>query len=346
MPKNGIPDRWEYYVPIGDVIGRTRFVAFKVPLKESLCRKLPELKRFTPSILLNSISKLGMVIDLTNTNRYYNSTELTHCGIDYLKIFCEGRVVPNKNVVEKFFDAVEYYLQNNKNGLIGVHCTHGVNRTGYLICRYMIEKLEYTVKDAIKEFNKARGHDMERKEYIEHLYNLNSNICEKQCDQIVNKIDFKECANGKLSNSSNSQDSQENVAWESKYRNRNANDHTKIEMNYRKYDERNTRDCYRRNLQSTRWPSTERNAYDNFHYRNKFRNNNDFSHKIFSKNIQYKGNSNGNSFQNSLHYRRSFNGENSFSDRYVYCERNQNNFQSTYSRGKIYYTNKKKYFSD
>jgi atypical dual specificity phosphatase len=24
---------------------------------------------------------------------------------------------------------------------LGVHCTHGLNRTGYLICRYMVEKL-------------------------------------------------------------------------------------------------------------------------------------------------------------------------------------------------------------
>ena len=35
------------------------------------------------------------------------------------------------------------------DGLIGVHCTHGVNRTGYLICRYLIERLDWTPNDAI-----------------------------------------------------------------------------------------------------------------------------------------------------------------------------------------------------
>ncbi len=34
--------------------------------------------------------------------------------------------------------------------LIGVHCTHGINRTGYLICRYMINELSFKPKNAIE----------------------------------------------------------------------------------------------------------------------------------------------------------------------------------------------------
>ena len=34
--------------------------------------------------------------------------------------------------------------------LIGVHCTHGVNRTGYLICRYLIQKLKWDPDVAIQ----------------------------------------------------------------------------------------------------------------------------------------------------------------------------------------------------
>ena len=36
------------------------------------------------------------------------------------------------------------------DGLIGVHCTHGVNRTGYLICRYLIDKLHWEPENAIR----------------------------------------------------------------------------------------------------------------------------------------------------------------------------------------------------
>ncbi len=33
--------------------------------------------------------------------------------------------------------------------LVGVHCTHGLNRTGYLVCRYMIDKLDFEPEAAI-----------------------------------------------------------------------------------------------------------------------------------------------------------------------------------------------------
>lgn len=32
---------------------------------------------------------------------------------------------------------------------IGVHCTHGINRTGYFICNYMVHRLGFNVQDAI-----------------------------------------------------------------------------------------------------------------------------------------------------------------------------------------------------
>ena len=34
--------------------------------------------------------------------------------------------------------------------VIGVHCTHGVNRTGYLVCRYLVQKLKWAPESAIK----------------------------------------------------------------------------------------------------------------------------------------------------------------------------------------------------
>lgn len=33
--------------------------------------------------------------------------------------------------------------------LIGVHCTHGLNRSGFMICRYMIEEMKIPPIDAI-----------------------------------------------------------------------------------------------------------------------------------------------------------------------------------------------------
>jgi hypothetical protein len=71
--------------------------------------------------------------------------------------------------------------------LIGVHCTHGINRTGLMVCRYLIEYANWSPMDAIEgccflkeitccylieylEFQRARGHRIERQQYIDALH--------------------------------------------------------------------------------------------------------------------------------------------------------------------------------
>ncbi|KAK0159819.1 hypothetical protein PV327_010891 [Microctonus hyperodae] len=53
--------------------------------------------------------------------------------------------------------------------LIGVHCTHGLNRTGFMVCQYLVRQLGWSVSDAIKEFEIARGHTIERQPYLKAL---------------------------------------------------------------------------------------------------------------------------------------------------------------------------------
>ena len=65
----------------------------------------------------------------------------------HVKILTEGRVVPSEGVVHQFY---RYFgkaplkcqfhtraVDGTEHGLIGVHCTHGLNRTGYLVCRFL-----------------------------------------------------------------------------------------------------------------------------------------------------------------------------------------------------------------
>ncbi|OXB74804.1 UNVERIFIED_CONTAM: hypothetical protein H355_000064 [Colinus virginianus] len=71
--------------------------------------------------------------------------------------------------------------QSNK--LIGVHCTHGLNRTGYLVCRYLIDVEGMEPNAAIELFNRARGHPIERMNYIEDLQRrsgMNSGCAKKK----------------------------------------------------------------------------------------------------------------------------------------------------------------------
>ncbi|KAI8040031.1 hypothetical protein M5D96_007456 [Drosophila gunungcola] len=254
-----IPDRWLDYKPIGKRVPGTRFIAFKVPLHQHVNAKVKENLRLAPESLLESIPNLGLIIDLTNTNRYYHPSALTNHDVRHQKLMIPGKQTPNKGLAEKFCGFVADFLESNadnanwrtdvgahtlnqsviqsssqpvsqlvfrlaseesprpelsasrepgkqityggarslvmprlcllpvtrdsnnqakaksktrtrtrtrtqiqstrivhKGGpprpdkLIGVHCTHGVNRTGYLICYFMISVMKKSPAEAIK----------------------------------------------------------------------------------------------------------------------------------------------------------------------------------------------------
>lgn len=158
--KNRIPNRWEMYSNVGAVVEGTQFIAFKVPLSFDSVWNLTELGQAVPS--------LKHIVDLTNTDRYYKAGDCEELGWSYVKIKMPGHgTLPSQNCVEKFYSAVQSAEQTG--GLIGVHCTHGLNRTGYLISRFLIEKKDWQPQRAIAAFDLARGHKQERENYLEHL---------------------------------------------------------------------------------------------------------------------------------------------------------------------------------
>uniref|UniRef100_UPI00358FA277 RNA/RNP complex-1-interacting phosphatase isoform X2 n=1 Tax=Myxine glutinosa TaxID=7769 RepID=UPI00358FA277 len=186
--KNTVPDRWTNYSSIGRRMEGTRFIAFKVPLCEALLRKVPDHLQFGPMHLMFEIErqrlKLGLVIDLTNTSRYYDHQEFLHAGIDYMKIYTAGKSVPNQDVIDQFSETVKYFLGNNieNDKLIGVHCTHGVNRTGYLLCRYLIDFEHLDPEAVIYAFSAARGHPIERPNYLHDLRSVH-----KRCESAASR---------------------------------------------------------------------------------------------------------------------------------------------------------------
>lgn len=172
--RNGIPDRWLDYKAVGKRLHGTRFIAFKVPLKQSLNHQLPCANVFGPWELLDTLNKenqeLGLIIDLTFTTRYYNLQDVPE-SLLFVKIFTAGHEVPRDETILSFKRAVRRFLRDNADNdkLIGVHCTHGLNRTGYLICRYLIDVDGMDPKEAVELFNSSRGHAIERQNYLEDL---------------------------------------------------------------------------------------------------------------------------------------------------------------------------------
>jgi len=169
--KNDVPDRWEAYCKIGSVVEGTPFIPFKVPLKQCILDKVSKEvdNKWRVEDVISAVPGLGLVIDLTFTTRYYDPKIFTSNDIKHKKILTAGHGVPEEQVVEEFVKAVDSLVAEGGEKLVGVHCTHGLNRTGYLVCRYMIQRLGIEPEVAMAAFDRARGHKMERVNYIEHL---------------------------------------------------------------------------------------------------------------------------------------------------------------------------------
>jgi atypical dual specificity phosphatase len=164
------PKGWLEYSKFGQQIPGTQFVALKCPLRETMCNNLPPEQRFSPETLKLELPSLELIIDLTNTSKYYTPYELV--GLQHEKVTCTGQQVPNADVQSRFFEVVDSFLQSDESrrgGLIGVHCTHGVNRTGFLICKYMVSKMDFSPEEAVRAFNTSRGHMMEHEAYVRAL---------------------------------------------------------------------------------------------------------------------------------------------------------------------------------
>lgn len=175
-----LPDRWINYDPVGKEIRGTRFVAFKTPLKSSYFinrgSHFSEEDIFETKTLIEYATAqnktIGLVIDLTATDRYYEPREWTDRGIAYTKIRCMGHTAHDQeSSIRRFFEVVHDFLRNNADNdlLIGVHCTHGLNRTGFMICKYLIEVDGWDAATAIQQFEYCRGYKIERQPYINSL---------------------------------------------------------------------------------------------------------------------------------------------------------------------------------
>uniref|UniRef100_A0A8B9S1N7 RNA/RNP complex-1-interacting phosphatase n=1 Tax=Accipiter nisus TaxID=211598 RepID=A0A8B9S1N7_9AVES len=174
VKKNTIPDGWRSLTPVGQPIPGTRFIAFKVPLKGAINQRLTPTQKFTPKDLIAAMKalnvELGLIIDLTYTTRYYEVKDLPK-SVQYKKLYTVGLEVPDNATILQFKKWVRKFLWENAGNekLIGVHCTNGINRTGYLICRYLIDVEGWDPEAAIQAFGDARGHRMDGLVYLTDL---------------------------------------------------------------------------------------------------------------------------------------------------------------------------------
>ncbi|GJR88513.1 putative reverse transcriptase domain-containing protein [Tanacetum coccineum] len=143
---NSLPQGWLDCPPYGDAINF--IIPSKVPLRESFDDKIVINKRYSPQqgILQQRRlgRELGLVIDLTNTDRYYRESDWTtrEGRIKYVKIRCAGKdSVPDNESVEKFIQVVTQFSSQH-----ALNSNNGIYKQDYVdhLCKVFGEQLPRT----------------------------------------------------------------------------------------------------------------------------------------------------------------------------------------------------------
>ncbi|EEC03894.1 mRNA capping enzyme, putative [Ixodes scapularis] len=178
----GPPPRWLNCPRKGDLVAE-KFLPFKTPLSGVYDSQVPEANRFYPSMLLASLArykvKLGLWIDLTNTGRFYDRKEVEECGVKYLKLQCRGHgECPSVEQTQTFIQLCQNFISQNPLEVIGVHCTHGFNRTGFLIAAYLVENMSWGVEAAVQAVSVARPPGIYKGDYLLELFKRYGDMAE------------------------------------------------------------------------------------------------------------------------------------------------------------------------
>ncbi|XP_041360929.1 mRNA-capping enzyme-like [Gigantopelta aegis] len=169
-----IPPRWLECPRKGQLLAG-KFLPFKTPLDSRYREQIPDENVFDLDMLFLSLkaykTRMGLLVDLTNTTRFYNSREVDNHDCKYVKLQCKGRSeTPSEEQTQMFIDLCERFLQQKPLDVVGIHCTHGFNRTGFLLVAYLVEKQSWSLEAAVRAFAQCRPPGIYKQDYLNELF--------------------------------------------------------------------------------------------------------------------------------------------------------------------------------
>ncbi|CAH2350247.1 hypothetical protein CLIB1423_01S05798 [[Candida] railenensis] len=114
--------------------------------------------------------QLIAVIDISHDIPPYSPN--TFKFVKYYKCATVSKVVPDSGSIRRFIRLIDDILESTdiEDPLIVVHCHYGFNRTGFLICCYLIEKLGWSVQEAVDGYKMAKAPGIKHPHFIDALY--------------------------------------------------------------------------------------------------------------------------------------------------------------------------------
>eukprot|EP01059_Diplonema_ambulator_P013292 TRINITY_DN23821_c0_g1_i1.p1 TRINITY_DN23821_c0_g1~~TRINITY_DN23821_c0_g1_i1.p1 ORF type:complete len:385 (+),score=29.18 TRINITY_DN23821_c0_g1_i1:88-1242(+) len=170
------PKGWYDYPKMGGLVEGTNLVPVKVMLNRRYDGCLAAEERWGIREMMAEVEKVcGKkvvgVVDLTNTDRYYRAVDVVGMGLWHSKMWgIQGHgKVPQIAYAKEFCETIK---GTEQDGVVVVHCTHGINRTGFMICYYLSTVLGVPPAEALMRFHRARPPGMLKAAYVDMLYYL------------------------------------------------------------------------------------------------------------------------------------------------------------------------------
>lgn len=172
---NSIPPRWLGCPRKSLQLLDEKFLIFKTPLSHDYDNRVPDECLFPVDFVFNSMAsyklKLGLWIDLTFTSRFYDKKEVESHGCKYFKLQCRGfGQTPSPEQTQTFIHLCQSFISENPLEIIGVHCTHGFNRSGFMLVSFLVENYGWELGAALLKFAEVRPPGIYKKDYLLELY--------------------------------------------------------------------------------------------------------------------------------------------------------------------------------
>lgn len=149
--------KWKRASCVSQIVGTSFFRGMKV-MREGDDQHCPsKFKQLYPDV--------GLVIDISHGKPPYQTEQ-----VPYQKVATISKVPPTPADVTAFIQVVNEFRKNNQQSTVAVHCHYGFNRTGFVICCYLIQELGVSVQAALDMWSIARSPGIKHGHFKDELF--------------------------------------------------------------------------------------------------------------------------------------------------------------------------------
>lgn len=163
--------KWGDYASFGTPVEPSRFIPMKTPLSPSLLQEDTFENVLTlPTLLAEQTAmgrKVGLIIDLSNHDCLYLD-DVTD-DMERVHVRNVAKSIPNVECTSEVIRVATEFWRRKPEQYVAIHCAYGFNRTGFVLCCYLIEVCGLSAEEALSSFATARSPGVKHERFKDAL---------------------------------------------------------------------------------------------------------------------------------------------------------------------------------